>query len=156
MLKGTLSRARQWGEPIPFFLHKETGALHPDMAEILEEVAQRIEKGGIEAWQRVTPEELLDADAKDYEKARETLDVWFDSGTTHYTVLRGSHKSESTYPADMYLEGSDQHRGWFHSSLLTSAAMHGRAPYDEVITHGFAVDAQGRKMSKSVGNVVAP
>jgi isoleucyl-tRNA synthetase len=152
----TLSRARQWGEPIPFFLHKETGALHPDMAEILEDVAQRIEKGGIEAWQRVTPEELLGADAKDYEKARETLDVWFDSGTTHFTVLRGSHKSESTFPADMYLEGSDQHRGWFHSSLLTASMMDGHPPYKSLLTHGFVIDMEGRKMSKSKGTGMAP
>ena len=152
----TLSRARQWGEPIPFFLHKETGALHPDMAEILEDVAQRIEKGGIEAWQRVTAEELLGADAKDYEKARETLDVWFDSGTTHFTVLRGSHKEESTYPADMYLEGSDQHRGWFHSSLLTACMMDGHPPYKSLLTHGFVIDMEGRKMSKSKGTGMAP
>jgi isoleucyl-tRNA synthetase len=152
----TLSRARQWGEPIPFFLHKETGALHPDMAEILEDVAERIEKGGIEAWQRVTAEELLGADAKDYEKARETLDVWFDSGTTHFTVLRGSHKAESTYPADMYLEGSDQHRGWFHSSLLTASMMDGHPPYKSLLTHGFVIDMEGRKMSKSKGTGMAP
>ncbi|HEY1289983.1 MAG TPA: isoleucine--tRNA ligase [Burkholderiales bacterium] len=152
----TLSRARQWGEPIPFFLHKETGALHPDMAEILEQVAQRIEKGGIEAWQRITPEELLGADASQYEKARETLDVWFDSGTTHFTVLRGSHKSESTYPADMYLEGSDQHRGWFHSSLLTASMMDGHPPYRSLLTHGFVIDMEGRKMSKSKGTGMAP
>src|SRR6266850_1570029 len=152
----TLSRARQWGEPIPFFLHKETGALHPDMPEILEDVAQRIEKGGIEAWQRVTTEELLGADAKDYEKARETLDVWFDSGTTHFTVLRGSHKAESTYPADMYLEGSDQHRGWFHSSLLTASMMDGHPPYKSLLTHGFVIDMEGRKMSKSKGTGMAP
>jgi isoleucyl-tRNA synthetase len=152
----TLSRARQWGEPIPFFLHKETGALHPDMGEILEDVAKLIEKGGIEAWQRVTAEELLGADAKDYEKARETLDVWFDSGTTHYTVLRRSHKPESTYPADMYLEGSDQHRGWFHSSLLTACMIDGHPPYKSLLTHGFVIDMEGRKMSKSKGTGMAP
>jgi isoleucyl-tRNA synthetase len=126
------------------------------MAEILEQVAQRIEKGGIEAWQRVTTEELLGADAKDYEKARETLDVWFDSGTTHFTVLRGSHKAESTYPADMYLEGSDQHRGWFHSSLLTASMMDGHPPYKSLLTHGFVIDMEGRKMSKSKGTGMAP
>ncbi|HWI35429.1 MAG TPA: isoleucine--tRNA ligase [Burkholderiales bacterium] len=152
----TLSRARQWGEPIPFFLHKETGALHPDMAGILEQIAQRIEKGGIEAWQRITPQELLGADAPQYEKARETLDVWFDSGTTHFTVLRGSHKAESTYPADMYLEGSDQHRGWFHSSLLTASMMDGHPPYKSLLTHGFVIDMEGRKMSKSKGTGMAP
>jgi isoleucyl-tRNA synthetase len=152
----TLSRQRQWGVPIPFFLHKETGALHPRTQELLEEVAKRVEKGGIEAWQRVTPEELLGADAAHYEKARETLDVWFDSGTTHYTVLRGSHKSESTYPADMYLEGSDQHRGWFHSSLLTACMIDGHAPYKSLLTHGFVIDMEGRKMSKSKGTGMAP
>jgi isoleucyl-tRNA synthetase len=152
----TLSRARQWGEPIPFFLHRETGALHPRTPELLEEVAKRIEKGGIEAWQRVTPEELLGPDAKDYEKARETLDVWFDSGTTHFTVLRGSHRAESTYPAHMYLEGSDQHRGWFHSSLLTASMMDGHPPYKSLLTHGFVIDMEGRKMSKSKGTGMAP
>jgi isoleucyl-tRNA synthetase len=152
----TLSRARQWGEPIPFFLHKETGQLHPRTPELLERAAQAIEKGGIEAWQRVTPEEFLGADAKDYEKARETLDVWFDSGTTHFTVLRGSHKEQSTYPADMYLEGSDQHRGWFHSSLLTACMMDGHPPYKSLLTHGFVIDMEGRKMSKSKGTGMAP
>ena len=114
----TLSRARQWGVPMPFFVHKETGALHPRTLELLEQVAQRVEKGGIEAWQTVNAEELLGADAAHYEKVKDTLDVWFDSGSTHYTVLRGSHAAESAFPADLYLEGSDQHRGWFHSSLL--------------------------------------
>jgi isoleucyl-tRNA synthetase len=152
----TLSRARQWGEPIPFFLHKETGQLHPRTPELLERAAQAIEKGGIEAWQRVTPEEFLGADARDYEKARETLDVWFDSGTTHFTVLRGTHKEQSTYPADMYLEGSDQHRGWFHSSLLTACMMDGHPPYKSLLTHGFVIDMEGRKMSKSKGTGMAP
>jgi isoleucyl-tRNA synthetase len=126
------------------------------MAGILEQIAQRIEKGGIEAWQRITPQELLGADAPQYEKARETLDVWFDSGTTHFTVLRGSHKAESTYPADMYLEGSDQHRGWFHSSLLTASMMDGHPPYKSLLTHGFVIDMEGRKMSKSKGTGMAP
>jgi isoleucyl-tRNA synthetase len=152
----TLSRARQWGEPIPFFLHRETGQLHPRTPELLERAAQIIEKGGIEAWQRVTAEELLGAESKDYEKARETLDVWFDSGTTHFTVLRGSHKTESTYPADLYLEGSDQHRGWFHSSLLTASMMDGHPPYRSLLTHGFVIDMEGRKMSKSKGTGMAP
>jgi isoleucyl-tRNA synthetase len=152
----TLSRQRQWGVPIPFFLHKETGALHPRTPQLLEEVAKRVEKGGIEAWQRVTAEELLGAESKDYEKARETLDVWFDSGTTHYTVLRGSHKAESSYPADMYLEGSDQHRGWFHSSLLTACMIDGHPPYKSLLTHGFVIDMEGRKMSKSKGTGMAP
>src|SRR6185295_11361415 len=147
----TLSRQRQWGVPMPFFLHRESGALHPRTPELLEEAARRIEKGGIEAWQRVTSEELLGSDSKSYEKARETLDVWFDSGTTHYTVLRGSHREESNFPADMYLEGSDQHRGWFHSSLLTACMMDGHPPYKSLLTHGFVIDMEGRKMSKSKG-----
>jgi isoleucyl-tRNA synthetase len=152
----TLSRQRQWGVPIPFFLHKETGALHPRTQELLAEAARRIEKGGIEAWQRVTPEEVLGSESGSYEKSRETLDVWFDSGTTHFTVLRGSHKEESAFPADMYLEGSDQHRGWFHSSLLTACMMDGRPPYKSLLTHGFVIDMEGRKMSKSKGTGMAP
>jgi isoleucyl-tRNA synthetase len=152
----TLSRQRQWGVPIPFFLHRETGALHPRTQELLEEVAKRVEKGGIEAWQGVTPQELLGPESGNYEKARETLDVWFDSGTTHFTVLRGSHKEESSFPADMYLEGSDQHRGWFHSSLLTVCMMDGHPPYKSLLTHGFVIDMEGRKMSKSKGTGMAP
>jgi isoleucyl-tRNA synthetase len=152
----TLSRQRQWGTPMPFFLHRETGALHPRTPELLEQVAKRIEKGGIEAWQRVTAEELLGSESSSYEKSRDTLDVWFDSGSTHFTVLRRSHKAESTYPADMYLEGSDQHRGWFHSSLLTACMLDGHAPYKSLLTHGFVVAGDGRKMSKSLGNVMAP
>ena len=158
----TLSRQRQWGVPMAFFIHKETGALHPNTPALLEEVAKRVEKHGIEAWQAIEPADLLGDDAKDYEKNRDTLDVWFDSGTTHATVLggpdnqhNGSH-GELTWPADMYLEGSDQHRGWFHSSLLTGCMLSGRAPYKSLLTHGFVVDGQGRKMSKSVGNVIAP
>jgi Isoleucyl-tRNA synthetase len=116
----TLSRQRQWGVPMAFFVHKETGELHPRTLELLEEVAQRVEKAGIEAWQTLDPRELLGDDANMYEKNRDTLDVWFDSGTTHWHVLRGSHKDELQFPADLYLEGSDQHRGWFHSSLLTA------------------------------------
>jgi isoleucyl-tRNA synthetase len=152
----TLSRQRQWGVPMPFFLHRETGALHPRTAELVEEVAKRVEKGGIEAWQAITPEELLGAESPKYEKGRDTLDVWFDSGTTHYTVLRRSHRQQSAYPADLYLEGSDQHRGWFHSSLLTACMLDGAPPYKGLLTHGFVVDGEGRKMSKSKGNVVAP
>ena len=152
----TLSRQRQWGTPMPFFLHKETGALHPRTAELLEEVAKRVEKGGIEAWQAVTAEQLLGAESSSYEKSRDTLDVWFDSGSTHFTVLRRSHKDESSYPADMYLEGSDQHRGWFHSSLLTACMLDGHPPYKSLLTHGFVVAGDGRKMSKSLGNVMAP
>jgi isoleucyl-tRNA synthetase len=152
----TLSRQRQWGVPMAFFVHRETGALHPRSPELIEAVAQRIEREGIEAWQRLDPRELLGDEATLYEKNRDTLDVWFDSGTTHQTVLRGSHADQSQFPADMYLEGSDQHRGWFHSSLLTSAMLNGVAPYRSLLTHGFVVDGEGRKMSKSLGNVIAP
>jgi len=152
----TLSRQRQWGVPMPFFVHKETATLHPRTLELLEAVAQRVEKAGIEAWQAVDTAELLGADAANYEKIKDTLDVWFDSGTTHQTVLRGSHAAQSAFPADLYLEGSDQHRGWFHSSLLTASMMDGRAPYDALLTHGFVVDGAGRKMSKSKGNVIVP
>ncbi len=152
----TLSRQRQWGVPMAFFVHRETGELHPRTPELIEAVAQRIEKEGIEAWQRLDPAELLGDDARYYEKNRDTLDVWFDSGTTHETVLRGSHREQSHFPADLYLEGSDQHRGWFHSSLLTSSMLNGEPPYRALLTHGFVVDGQGRKMSKSLGNVIAP
>jgi len=152
----TLSRQSQWGVPMPFFLHRETGALHPRTQELLEKVAQRVEQGGIEAWQRVTPEEMLGPEAPQYEKSRDTLDVWFDSGSTHYTVMRGSHRSESEFPADLYLEGSDQHRGWFHSSLLVSCMLDGVPPYKGLLTHGFVIDLEGRKMSKSKGNTMAP
>jgi isoleucyl-tRNA synthetase len=152
----TLSRQRQWGVPMPFFLHKETGMLHPRTQALLEEVAKRVEQGGIEAWQSVTAEELLGSESSSYEKSRDTLDVWFDSGSTHFTVLRRSHREESTYPADMYLEGSDQHRGWFHSSLLTACMLDGHPPYRSLLTHGFVVAGDGRKMSKSLGNVMAP
>jgi len=152
----TLSRQRQWGVPMAFFVHKETGELHPRTPELLEIIAKRVEQSGIEAWHTLTTEELLGNEAAMYVKNKDTLDVWFDSGTTHQTVLRGSHAEESSFPADLYLEGSDQHRGWFHSSLLTSAMLNGRAPYDALLTHGFVVDGEGKKMSKSVGNVVAP
>jgi len=152
----TLSRQRQWGVPMPFFLHKETGALHPRTQELLEKVAQQVEKGGIEAWQGMTKESLLGKDAESYEKSRDTLDVWFDSGSTHFTVMRGSHREQTRFPADLYLEGSDQHRGWFHSSLLVSCMLDGVPPYEGLLTHGFVVDGEGRKMSKSKGNVIAP
>ena len=152
----TLSRQRQWGVPMAFFVHKETGELHPRTPELIEQVAQRIEKSGIEAWQALDPKELLGDEAEHYIKNRDTLDVWFDSGTTHQTVLRGSHAQQSQFPADLYLEGSDQHRGWFHSSLLTSSMLNGRAPYKALLTHGFVVDGEGKKMCKSKGNVVAP
>lgn len=151
----TLSRQRNWGVPMAFFVHKETGELHPRSAELLEQVAQRVEKEGIEAWQRLEVRELLGDEAEHYIKTHNTLDVWFDSGTTHTTVLQGSH-AELGFPADLYLEGSDQHRGWFHSSLLTASMMQGRPPYKALLTHGFVVDGQGRKMSKSMGNVIAP
>src|SRR5262245_15727980 len=161
----TLSRQRQWGVPMPFFIHKETGALHPRTLELLEQVAQAVERGGIEAWQRIEPAELLGADAADYIKVKDTLDVWFDSGSTHQTVMGGpegrkrhigSHYAETEFPADLYLEGSDQHRGWFHSSLLVSCMLNGTPPYTGLLTHGFVVDGSGRKMSKSLGNVIAP
>ena len=151
----TLSRQRQWGVPMPFFLHKETGEPHPRTLELLEQVARRVEQGGIEAWQSVTAEELLGDEALQYVKSRDTLDVWFDSGSTHQTVLRGSHP-ELGFPADLYLEGSDQHRGWFHSSLLVSCMTDGVPPYKALLTHGFTVDGEGRKMSKSKGNTIAP
>ncbi len=152
----TLSRQRQWGVPMAFFIHKESGDLHPRTPELLEAVAKRIEQNGIEAWQALDPKELLGDDAEMYVKNKDTLDVWFDSGTTHQTVLRGSHAAQSHFPADLYLEGSDQHRGWFHSSLLTSSMLNGCAPYKALLTHGFVVDGEGKKMSKSLGNVVAP
>lgn len=159
----TLSRQRQWGVPMAFFVHKETGALHPRTVELLEQIAQRVEREGIEAWQTLEPRDLLGDEAEHYEKNRDTLDVWFDSGTTHATVLgglnhdmKGSHADELGWPADLYLEGSDQHRGWFHSSLLTGCMLYGRPPYKALLTHGFVVDGKGKKMSKSVGNVVYP
>ncbi len=151
-----VSRQRNWGVPIPFFLHKETGEPHPRTLEFLEQVAGRVEAEGIEGWFKLDAAELLGAEAEQYEKMHDTLDVWFDSGTTHLTVMRGSHGDDCNYPADLYLEGSDQHRGWFHSSLLTGCAIDGRAPYKALLTHGFVVDGQGLKMSKSKGNVIAP
>ena len=151
-----VSRQRNWGVPIPFFLHKETGKPHPRTAELIELVAQRVEKAGIEAWFSLDAAELLGAEADQYVQMKDTLDVWFDSGTTHWHVMRGSHAAEHTYPADLYLEGSDQHRGWFQSSLLSGCAIDGRAPYKALLTHGFVVDGKGHKMSKSKGNVIAP
>ena len=153
-----ISRQRNWGVPLPFFLHRVTGELHPRTVELMEQVAQRIEQQGIEAWFKLEPAELLGEEAADYEKISDTLDVWFDSGTTHSHVLRGSHPQghEQGPRADLYLEGSDQHRGWFHSSLLTGCAIDGHAPYRGLLTHGFTVDEKGRKMSKSMGNVIAP
>jgi len=152
----TLSRQRQWGTPMAFFVHRETGELHPDTPALLEAVARLVEAGGIEVWQTLDPRTLIGDDADRYEKGRDTLDVWFDSGSTHETVLRGSHAADSTFPADLYLEGSDQHRGWFHSSLLVSCMLNGVPPYKALLTHGFVVDGQGRKMSKSLGNGIEP
>jgi isoleucyl-tRNA synthetase len=152
-----ISRQRNWGVPLPFFVHKDTGALHPRTLELLEMAAQKVEQGGVEAWSKASVADFLPPEeAPHYEKSNDILDVWFDSGTTHRTVLRGSHAEDLAYPADLYLEGSDQHRGWFHSSLLTGAALDGRAPYKALLTHGFTVDPQGRKMSKSLGNVIRP
>ncbi len=151
-----ISRQRFWGVPIPLFVHKETQEIHPRTAELIEEVAKHIEKSGIQAWFSLKTEDLLADEADQYSKLSDTLDVWFDSGTTHFSVLQHDEFDRFHFPADMYLEGSDQHRGWFHSSLLASCAMHGQAPYKQVLTHGFTVDAKGMKMSKSVGNVIAP
>ena len=145
-----ISRQRAWGVPIALFTHKETGKLHPETDSLIEAVAQRVEKKGVDGWFELKAEELLGADAASYEKVNDTLDVWFDSGSTHFCVLE--RRPELKWPANMYLEGSDQHRGWFQSSLLNSVAIRGRAPYDEVLTHGFTIDDKGRKISKSLGN----
>jgi isoleucyl-tRNA synthetase len=161
----TLSRQRQWGVPMPFFIQRETGELHPRTLDLLEQVAKRVEQGGIEAWQTLDSKELLGAEADQYMKIKDTLDVWFDSGSTHQTVMggpdgkargAGSHGEQLQFPADLYLEGSDQHRGWFHSSLLVSCMLNGVPPYKGLLTHGFFVDGQGRKMSKSLGNTLEP
>ena len=151
-----ISRQRNWGVPLPFFIHTATGELHPRTMEIMDQAASMVQAGGIEAWSKATPESIIGADAPDYLKCTDILDVWFDSGTTHDHVLRHSHAAQSAWPADLYLEGHDQHRGWFHSSLLTACAMYDHAPYKGLLTHGFTVDGKGRKMSKSEGNVVAP
>lgn len=149
-----ISRQRFWGVPIPLFVHKETQELHPNTEQLLEVAAQKIEEIGIDGWFSTAAEDFLGDEAEQYSKINDTLDVWFDSGTTHFSVL--TQDDRLSYPADLYLEGSDQHRGWFQSSLLSACAMTDQAPYKQVLTHGFTVDAQGKKMSKSVGNVVAP
>ena len=149
-----ISRQRYWGSPITLFVNKNTGELHPDTESLFEVIAKKIEVEGIEAWFKLDAEEVLGSDAKDYEKTTDTLDVWFDSGVSHYAVLNASDYLPDV--ADMYLEGSDQHRGWFQSSLLTSCAINDRAPYKQVLTHGFTVDQNGHKMSKSLGNVIPP
>ncbi len=148
-----ISRQRYWGIPIPLFVHKETGELHPNTQDVIETVAGHIEKGGIQAWFDLDSETLID-DASQYSRVSDVMDVWFDSGTTFFHVLQ--RRDNQTYPADMYLEGSDQHRGWFHSSLLASSAINGHAPYRQVLTHGFTVDEKGHKMSKSLGNSIEP
>jgi isoleucyl-tRNA synthetase len=149
-----ISRQRLWGVPIPLFTHRATGAVHPRSAEIIDEVAEIVRRDGIDAWFDLDPSLLLGAGAQDYERVTDIMDVWFDSGVMHHCV--SAMFPEITAPADLYLEGSDQHRGWFHSSLLTSVALHDRAPYRGVLTHGFTIDDKGRKMSKSLGNVIAP
>ena len=151
-----ISRQRTWGVPIALFVHKETQDLHPNSAELIEKVAQLVEQKGIQAWWDLDPADIMgEEDAAKYEKVLDTLDVWFDSGVTHFSVV-DSREEYNGNSADLYLEGSDQHRGWFQSSLISSVAMKGEAPYKQVLTHGFVVDGQGRKMSKSIGNVVAP
>ncbi|OMH28406.1 isoleucine--tRNA ligase [Motiliproteus sp. MSK22-1] len=149
-----VSRQRTWGVPIALFIHKETQEPHPETTRLIEAVAKRVEESGIDAWFELEPDELLGAEADQYIKVNDTLDVWFDSGVTHYSVL--DQDDDLGFPADLYLEGSDQHRGWFQSSLKTGIAIKGVAPYKQVLTHGFTVDQDGRKMSKSMGNVVAP
>ncbi|MDN4503883.1 isoleucine--tRNA ligase [Alteromonadaceae bacterium BrNp21-10] len=149
-----VSRQRTWGVPIALFVHKDTGALHPRSAELLESVAKEVEQKGIQAWWDLEPESLIGDDAETFIKVKDTLDVWFDSGVTHYFVV--DQRDDIPASADLYLEGSDQHRGWFMSSLMSSVAISGKAPYKQVLTHGFVVDAHGKKMSKSLGNVMSP
>lgn len=148
-----ISRQRAWGTPMPLFVHKDTRALHPNTLELIEKVALLIEQGGVDAWFELDATELLGEEAKNYDKINDTMDVWLDSGVSHYCVLE--QNNELAFPADVYFEGSDQHRGWFNSSLTTSVAMYGVAPYKTVLTHGYTVDAEGKKLSKSKGNYVA-
>ncbi|MEE8482192.1 MAG: class I tRNA ligase family protein, partial [Acidiferrobacterales bacterium] len=150
-----VSRQRTWGVPIALFIDRENGELHPDTSRLIEEVAKRVEENGIDAWFDLDAKELLGAEADQYDKVTDTLDVWFDSGVTHACVIE-SREELGELPADLYLEGSDQHRGWFQSSLLTSVAINGIAPYKTALTHGFTIDAKGLKMSKSRGNVIEP
>ncbi len=149
-----ISRQRTWGVPLALFIHKESGELHPDTLGLMEKVAQKMEKEGIEAWHQLSAEELLGIEASSYQKCLDTLDVWFDSGVTHFCVL--GKNPALHFPAELYLEGSDQHRGWFQSSLLTALCMEEQAPYKTVLTHGYVIDLEGRKMSKSLGNVIDP
>ena len=151
-----ISRQRTWGVPIALFYDRESGEPHPQTPALMRQVADMVEREGVDAWYSLDPATLLGDDAERYEKVTDILDVWFDSGVTHECVLAQRPEDGLRKPADLYLEGSDQHRGWFHSSLLTGVAIDGVAPYRQVLTHGFAVDADGRKMSKSLGNVVAP
>jgi isoleucyl-tRNA synthetase len=151
-----ISRQRTWGVPIALFIHKQTGEPHPRSVELMHEVAQLVEQKGADAWYAINPAEFLGKEADDYDQVKDILDVWFDSGVTHECVLAAREQDGLHKPADLYLEGSDQHRGWFQSSLLTAIAMDGAAPYRQVLTHGFTVDAHGKKMSKSLGNTVEP
>ncbi|MCG9745607.1 MULTISPECIES: isoleucine--tRNA ligase [Shewanella] len=150
-----ISRQRTWGVPITLFVHRDTEELHPDSVALMERVAHRIEQEGIQAWWDLDAAELLGEEADQYRKVTDTLDVWYDSGSTFSSVV-AARPEYNGHPVDLYLEGSDQHRGWFMSSLMISTAMSGKAPYKQVLTHGFTVDGQGRKMSKSIGNVIAP
>ncbi|MDU2733508.1 MAG: isoleucine--tRNA ligase, partial [Mixta calida] len=150
-----ISRQRTWGVPMALFVHNETEQLHPDTLTLMEKVAKRVEQDGIQAWWDLDPRDLMGDDADHYRKVPDTLDVWFDSGSTHASVVDVRPEFHG-HSADIYLEGSDQHRGWFMSSLMISTAMKGKAPYRQVLTHGFTVDGQGRKMSKSLGNTVSP